>query len=187
MKVINSPLPDVKIIEPTLWEDKRGFFYESFNSEALEEAGISRNWVQDNHSCSAAGVLRGLHYQLTHPQAKLVRVVRGRAYDVAVDIRRGSPSFGRWFGLELSEANKRIIFIPEGFAHGFYALEEKTEIVYKCSDRYHPPGERGIIWNDPELDISWPLLDNEPNISEKDLDATWLSRTDPVELPIYSN
>lgn len=185
MKVIPSSIPEVLIIEPKVWEDERGFFYESFNRQTMEAAGIRRHWVQDNHSKSTKGVLRGLHYQLIQPQAKLVRVTCGAVYDVAVDIRKGSPTFGEWAAVELSAENKRMLFIPEGFAHGFYTLTDEAEFLYKCSDYYHRQGERGIIWNDPELDIPWPLEGAEPLISEKDLNATWLSKTDPGDLPEY--
>jgi len=185
MFVEATSLPGVMLVSPKMWEDDRGFFYESYRHSELAAAGIERNWVQDNHSKSEAGVLRGLHFQLIQPQAKLVRVTSGAAYDVAVDVRIGSPSFGQWVAVELSSENKKMLFIPEGFAHGFLALEDDTEFLYKCSDYYCKEGERGIIWNDPELAIPWPLGDSKPIISEKDLQATWLSKTPSEDLPRY--
>jgi len=185
MKVESTTLPGVLTITPTVWEDTRGFFYESFNERLMSDAGIKRNWVQDNHSKSQQGVLRGLHYQLQQPQAKLVRVTAGAVYDVVVDVRLGSPHFGQWLDLELSAENKKMLFIPEGFAHGFFSLENGTEFLYKCSDFYNKEAERGIIWNDPELAIPWPIENESPRISEKDLQTTWLSKTDQADLPRF--
>ena len=166
-----TPIPDLYIIEPTVFGDNRGFFMETFNKREFRELGIDLDFVQDNHSKSKKGTLRGLHFQNRFPQAKLVRVIRGEVYDVAVDIRENSPSFGKWFGVILSEENKKQSFIPKCFAHGFLALTDIVEFTYKCSDYYHPEDEAGIIWSDPEISIEWPLEEygiNEPLLSEKD-------------------
>jgi dTDP-4-dehydrorhamnose 3,5-epimerase len=171
VKIIETALPDVKIIEPRLHADARGFFFESWSARTFEEAGIRAAFVQDNHSRSAKGVLRGLHYQIRQPQSKLIRVIAGAAYDVAVDIRKSSPNFGRWVGVELSADNKRQLWIPEGFAHGFLSLREGTEILYKCTDYYAPEHERAIRWNDPRLAIDWPLENLSPSLSPKDMSA----------------
>lgn len=171
MNVINTSIPDVLIFEPKVFGDERGFFFESFNQKSFEQAtGRHVDFVQDNHSCSSKGVLRGLHYQLApFAQAKLVRCLRGSIYDIAVDIRENSPTFGKWVGVELSEANKKQIWIPEGFAHGFIALEDNSEILYKTNNFYSKECERAIIWNDEQLKIEWPL---EPTtISDKDVQA----------------
>lgn len=168
MKVIETPLPEVLILEPRVFGDERGFFYESFNARAFAEAtGLSREFVQDNHSRSQRGVLRGLHYQLQQAQGKLVRVSAGEVYDVAVDIRRGSPTFGRWVGAHLSAENKRQMWVPEGFAHGFLVLSEFAEFLYKTTDYYAPAHERCIRWDDPSLAIDWPLAE-APQLSAKD-------------------
>ncbi|HBZ98697.1 MAG TPA: dTDP-4-dehydrorhamnose 3,5-epimerase, partial [Pseudomonas sp.] len=157
MKVVETSIPDVLIIEPKVFGDERGFFYESFNAAAFEAAtGLKRQFVQDNHSKSQRGVLRGLHYQIQQPQGKLVRVVAGEVFDVAVDLRKSSPSFGRWFGTHLSAQNQRQLWIPEGFAHGFVVLSESAEFLYKTTDYYAPEHERSLLWNDPELGIQWP-------------------------------
>ena len=185
MQRIDTSLPGVYLIEPDVWRDERGFFFESYNRAALAELGLDVEFVQDNVSHSFEGVLRGLHYQLQQPQAKLVRCLRGAVHDVVVDIRQGSPSFGQWFSCELSEENNHQIFIPVGFAHGFYTLSEKAEVHYKCSDYYHPPGERGILWNDPGLAIDWPLSSPEPIISSKDLNALTLSQISADDLPAF--
>ena len=172
MKVIDTDIPDVKIIEPEVHGDARGFFFESFNRRRFREAtGLDPDFVQDNHSKSARGVLRGLHYQLEQAQGKLVRVAAGRVFDVAVDIRRSSPSFGRWTGAELSAQNYRQMWIPTGFAHGFLVLEDDTEFLYKTTDYYAPEHERTIRWDDPALAIPWPLDGIEPRLSDKDRDA----------------
>ena len=159
MKVTDTKIPDVKVIEPTVFEDERGFFFESFNHKKFEKAiGHSIDFVQDNHSKSSKGVLRGLHYQLPpHAQGKLVRVVQGEVFDVAVDIRKSSPNFGQWIGETLSAGNKRQLWIPEGFAHGFAALSETAEFLYKTTDYYAPECERCIRWDDPSLNIDWPV------------------------------
>lgn len=168
MKVIASELPDVLILEPRVFGDERGFFYESFNARAFSEAtGLNREFVQDNHSRSQRGVLRGLHYQLQQAQGKLVRVTAGEVYDVAVDIRRRSPTFGRWVGVHLSAENKRQLWLPEGFAHGFLVLSEYAEFLYKTTDYYAPAHERCIRWDDPSLAIDWPL-ESAPQLSAKD-------------------
>lgn len=169
MKIIDTDLPDVKIVEPKVWGDDRGFFYESFHAQRFAEAGIDAAFVQDNHSRSAAFVLRGLHYQLRQPQGKLVRVVRGAAYDVVVDLRRSSPHFGQWVGVELSEDNHRMLWVPPGFAHGFLSLADGTEFLYKCTDFYAPEHERSLLWSDPEVAIDWPLPPGiAPSVSAKD-------------------
>tara|TARA_R100000501_G_C2549517_1_gene64780 strand:- start:20 stop:565 length:546 start_codon:yes stop_codon:yes gene_type:complete len=168
MKVIETDIPDVLIIEPKVFGDERGFFYESFNAAAFEAAtGLKRQFVQDNHSKSQRGVLRGLHYQIQQPQGKLVRVVAGEVFDVAVDLRKSSPSFGRWFGTHLSAQNQHQLWIPEGFAHGFVVLSETAEFLYKTTDYYAPEHERSLLWNDPELGIEWPF-DEAPQLSAKD-------------------
>lgn len=168
MKVISSELPGVLILEPRVFGDERGFFYESFNARSFEQAtGRSCAFVQDNHSRSQRGVLRGLHYQLQQTQGKLVRVSAGEIYDVAVDIRRSSPTFGRWIGVHLSAENKRQLWLPEGFAHGFLTLSEYAEVLYKTTDYYAPAHERCIRWDDPSLAIDWPFAE-APQLSTKD-------------------
>lgn len=171
MKVTPTRIPDVLVIEPKVFGDSRGFFYESFNQAAFQAAtGLDVTFVQDNHSRSARGVLRGLHYQLQQPQGKLVRVVRGAVFDVAVDIRRGSPTFGQWAGAELSEDNQRQMWVPPGLAHGFLVLSESADFLYKTTDYYAPQHERAIAWNDPDVGIEWPLVD-PPLLSGKDQQA----------------
>jgi len=182
---IDTSLPGVVILEPRVHEDHRGFFMESYNERSFAELGISHRFVQDNHSRSVRGVLRGLHYQLRQPQAKLVRVTRGRVFDVAVDIRRGSPHFGAWAAAELGEDNRRMMFAPEGFAHGFLVLSEVAEFQYKCSDFYDPSDERGIAWNDPRIAIDWPLGELEPILSGRDLAWSTLDRMSEAELPRF--
>ena len=175
MKIIPTALAEVLIIEPRLFGDDRGFFLESWNARSFAEAGIDASFVQDNHSRSARSVLRGLHYQIGRPQGKLVRVVRGRVYDVAVDIRRCSATFGQWIGIELSAENKKMLWVPEGFAHGFLSLEEGTEFLYKCTDFYAPEHERSILWSDPEIGIGWPLGSDDPILAGKDATAPLLA------------
>lgn len=178
MKVIETAIPEVKIIEPKVFGDERGFFFESFNSNTFDEAiGRPVKFVQDNHSRSRKGVLRGLHYQIQQPQGKLVRVVAGEVFDVAVDIRKSSPTFGKWVGVVLSAENKRQLWVPEGFAHGFVTLSEDAEFLYKTTDYYAPEYERSIIWNDPMLDIEWPI-EGEPELSAKDQEALFLHDTE---------
>ena len=167
MNVISTSIPDVKLIEPKVFGDARGFFFESFNQKAFNEAtGTNHQFVQDNHSRSAKGVLRGLHYQIQQPQGKLVRVVRGAVFDVAVDIRKSSPTFGRWVGAELSEDNQHQLWVPPGFAHGFLVLSDLADFLYKTTDYYAPQYERSILWNDSDLNIDWPI--GEPILSNKD-------------------
>jgi len=178
MQVTPTAIPDVLIIEPKVFGDTRGFFYESFNQTAFSQAtGVNTPFVQDNHSRSSQGVLRGLHYQIQQPQGKLVRVVRGAVFDVAVDIRRSSPTFGRWVGVELSEDNHRQLWIPAGFAHGFLVLSDSAEFLYKTTDYYAPEFERCIAWNDTTIGIQWPLQ-NEPQLSAKDQAGVLLSQAE---------
>jgi dTDP-4-dehydrorhamnose 3,5-epimerase len=167
MKFLPSVIPDVWIVEPKVFGDDRGFFYESFNKKSFQAAGIPGDFVQDNHSRSSRGVLRGLHYQIRQPQGKLVRVIVGEIFDVAVDIRRRSPTFGRWVGMDLSAENKRQAWIPPGFAHGFLVLSEFAEVLYKTTDYWAPQFERTIAWNDRDLAIAWPTGE-EPQLSAKD-------------------
>ncbi len=169
MKVTRTDIPDVCLIEPRVFGDARGFFYESFNQRAFTEAtGVQTQFVQDNHSRSGRGVLRGLHYQIQQPQGKLVRVVSGEVFDVAVDIRRSSPTFGKWVGTHLSGDNKAQFWVPAGFAHGFVVLSETAEFLYKTTDYYAPEHEQCIAWNDPFLNIQWPDLGEQPKLSAKD-------------------
>lgn len=168
MNVIETPLDGVKIIEPRVFADERGFFLESWNARAFREAGLDLAFVQDNHSRSAKGVLRGLHYQLARPQGKLVRVSHGRVFDVVVDIRPKSRTYGQWLGLELSADNNRVLWIPSGYAHGFVALENDTHFLYKCTDYYSPEHERTILWSDPAIGIAWPIDKAAAIVSPKD-------------------
>lgn len=172
MLAMPTAIPNVIIIEPKVFGDERGFFFESFNARAFREAtGLTRDFVQDNHSKSARNVLRGLHYQIQQAQGKLVRVVEGEVFDVAVDVRRVSPTFGQWVGVHLSAENKKQLWVPEGFAHGFVVLSETAEFLYKTTDYYNPAFERSILWNDPDLDIQWPMS-GEPQLSAKDSAAS---------------
>ncbi|MGF1737306.1 dTDP-4-dehydrorhamnose 3,5-epimerase [Photobacterium satsumensis] len=172
MKVIDTNIPEVKIIEPRVFGDDRGFFLETFQSERYKaDVGIEQDFVQDNHSRSSKGVLRGLHFQKKKPQGKLVRVVRGEVFDVAVDIRPESPTYGHWEGVILSEFNKKQFWVPPGFAHGFVVLSDTADFEYKCTDFYDPSDEGCIRWNDPDLSIEWPCLD--PILSDKDAKADW--------------
>ena len=175
MNVIKTAIPDVLIFEPKVFGDERGFFFESFNHKLFEEAvGYPVTFVQDNHSKSSKAVLRGLHYQLPpHAQGKLVRCVAGEVFDVAVDIRKSSPTFGQWVGVHLSGENKRQLWIPEGFAHGFFTLTDTAEFLYKTTNYYAPQSEGSIRWNDPQLDIEWPIKE-QINLSNKDQDASFL-------------
>jgi dTDP-4-dehydrorhamnose 3,5-epimerase len=167
MEKIATAIADVFMIAPKVFGDDRGFFLESYNRRSMAALGIDSEFVQDNHSRSAKGVLRGLHYQIRQPQGKLVRVVAGEIYDVAVDLRRASPTFGQWVGMTLSAENKRMAWVPPGFAHGFYVTSESAEVLYKATDYYAPEHERSLLWNDPALNIEWPLA-GEPLLSEKD-------------------
>ncbi len=172
MKIAPSKLPEVLVIEPRVFGDERGFFYESYNEREFGKiAGRIPNFVQDNHSKSAKNVLRGLHYQIKQPQGKLVRVIAGEVFDVAVDIRKSSPTFGKWVGEILSAENKRMLWVPEGFAHGFLVLSETAEFLYKTTDYWAPEHERSILWNDPDLAIDWPLAGQSPLLSNKDREA----------------
>jgi len=185
MKVIETKIPDVKIIEPDVFGDERGFFMETWNQKEFEEkvTGKKTVFVQDNHSKSNKGILRGLHYQTEKTQGKLVRVISGEVFDVVVDIRKYSPTFGQWVGEYLSAENKRQLWVPKGFAHGFYVISEYAEFVYKCTDYYDPSSEISIAWNDVELAIKWPLLDNEsPILSHKDHCAINLSKAPTYNL-----
>jgi len=167
MKVVPTRLPEVLLLEPRVFGDSRGFFFESWNEREFERAGIRAHFVQDNHSRSERGVLRGLHYQIRQPQGKLIRVVSGQIFDVAVDIRRSSPAFGRWEGVRLNAESYKMLWIPAGFAHGFCVLSEFAEVLYKATDYYAPEHERCILWNDQELDIGWPFP-GDPKLSPKD-------------------
>lgn len=178
MNIIKTAIPDVLIFEPKVFGDDRGFFYESFNQQQFEQAiGRKVNFVQDNHSKSNKGILRGLHYQIKQPQGKLVRCSLGEVFDVAVDLRRSSPTFGKWVGEYLTAENKRQMWIPEGFAHGFLVLSEEAEFLYKTTDYYAPEHERCILWSDPTLDIKWPLQ-QEPALSGKDIQGKLLFGVD---------
>ena len=176
-RVTTTPLDGVLILEPKVFADQRGFFFESFNDRDFEQStGLKRTFVQDNHSKSTKGVLRGLHYQVKQTQGKLVRVAQGAVFDVAVDIRSGSKTYGHWFGLELSADNKKQLWIPEGLAHGFLVVSETAELLYKTTDYYNPEYERSLLWNDPKLGIAWPLdlLDLPPLLATKDAEAPCL-------------
>jgi dTDP-4-dehydrorhamnose 3,5-epimerase len=181
MNIIKTDIPDILIIEPRVFGDARGFFYESFNQKIwLDKTGLQTTFVQDNHSRSERNVLRGMHYQISQPQGKLVRVISGAVFDVAVDMRKSSPCFGRWVGTELSEENRREMWIPEGFAHGFLVLSDFAEFLYKTTDYWNPEFERSIIWNDPAIGIKWPQSDKGamPKLSAKDNDGILLSQAE---------
>ncbi len=175
MNVVETELPGVLILEPKVFGDARGFFLESWNRQTMADNGLAMDFVQDNHSRSARGVLRGLHYQLENPQGKLVRVTQGAVFDVAVDIRRSSPHFGKWVGVELSSENHRMLWIPPGFAHGFMVLSDTADFLYKCTTLYHPPSDRSLRWNDPEIGIAWPSAAGAPLLSAKDEAAPLLA------------
>lgn len=181
MKFEQSPLADVIVVQPKVFGDERGFFLESWNQDAFAEAGFDWQFVQDNHSRSSRGILRGLHFQTEHAQGKLVRVVSGAVFDVVVDLRRSSPSFGRWYGLELSAQRNNMLYLPPGCAHGFYVTSESADFLYKTTDYYHPESEMSLQWNDSHLAIEWPIPEGEdPILSAKDADAlTW------QETPFY--
>lgn len=183
LKFTEKSLPGVLLIEPMVFEDDRGFFMETYHMGKYGEAGLDQAFVQDNHSQSRRFTLRGLHYQLKHPQAKLVYVIAGEILDIAVDIRRGSPTFGRWTGTLLSDKNKRQLFIPGGFAHGFCVLSEIADVIYKCTDLYTPGDEYGILWSDPTIDIVWPI--ENPGLSEKDAKNPLLNDVPEEHLPLY--
>jgi len=177
MKVTPTALPEVLLIEPRVFGDARGLFFESYNQKALADTGLVADFVQDNHSRSARGVLRGLHYQIEHAQGKLVRVTAGEVFDVAVDIRRSSPGFGRWVGVTLSAENRRMLWIPPGFAHGFLVTSESAEFLYKTTDYWFPEHERTLLWNDPALGVEWPLV-NAPTLAAKDVAGRPLAQAD---------
>lgn len=182
MKIIETKIPDVKIIEPKVFGDERGFFFETFRDDVFREQCAERVFVQDNHSKSKQGILRGMHYQLEQSQGKLVRVTQGEVFDVAVDMRKSSPTFGQWVGVTLSAENKRQLWVPEGFAHGFYVTSETAEFVYKCTDYYAPEFERSLKWDDPTIAINWPLVDGKlPDLSAKDADGDLFVNADTFE------
>jgi dTDP-4-dehydrorhamnose 3,5-epimerase len=189
MNIITTNLPSVIVIEPKVYGDKRGFFLETFREDVLLQAGINAHFVQDNHSRSSQGVLRGLHYQMTQTQGKLVRVATGSVFDVVVDVRSGSPTFGQWFGTELNEENIKMIFVPPGFAHGFVVLSETADFIYKCTDYYHPESEQGVAWDDPDLNIDWSIAEIAEKISLSDKDKQNVKLKDqPAEkLPAYKD
>ncbi len=166
MNIVVTEFPGLVVLEPRLFEDGRGYFMETFHGDRFKTAGLPVHFPQDNHSLSLKNVIRGLHYQVEHAQGKLVRAVRGDVFDVAVDLRRNSPRFGRWFGIYLTANNRKQVYIPPGFAHGFCAVSDEAEVVYKCTDVYCPSAERTIVWNDPQLAIRWPIA--EPILAEKD-------------------
>ena len=183
MKILPSSLPEIFIIEPAVFQDERGFFMETYQQKRYTEAGIEAIFVQDNLVRSVGGTLRGLHYQVKHAQAKLIQVIEGTIFDVALDVRRGSPYFGQWTSVHLSDENKRQLFLPEGFAHGFCVLSESAQVVYKCTDFYVAEDEGGVLWSDPTLAIAWPL--SEPLLSEKDRQLACLADIPPERLPVY--
>jgi dTDP-4-dehydrorhamnose 3,5-epimerase len=183
LQITETSLPGVLVLQPRVFGDGRGFFMETYRQNVLAEAGIHESFVQDNHSRSSRGVLRGLHYQLRHPQAKLCRVMNGEVLDVAVDIRVGSPNFGKWVSVVLSGDNHTQIYIPKGFAHGFVVRSETADFLYKCSDYYDGPDDRGVLWNDPDLGINWDT--HSPVISEKDQCYLPLAQIPPDQLPRY--
>ena len=180
MRIITSSIPDVLLLESTVHGDDRGYFMETWRNSVFEEQGLDINFVQDNQSKSSRGTLRGLHYQLEFPQGKLVRVVSGEVFDVVVDLRKDSPSFGKWVGAMLSAENKKQLWVPPGFAHGFYVSSESAELLYKCTEYYHPEDEYSLLWSDETLAINWQLLDSTPLLSDKDRHAKPLT-----EAPVY--
>ena len=189
MNIITTNLPGVIVIEPKVYVDKRGFFLETFREDVLLQAGINAHFVQDNHTRSSQGVLRGLHYQMTQTQGKLVRVAAGSVFDVVVDVRSGSPTFVQWYGTELNEDNIKMIYVPPGFAHGFVVLSETADFIYKCTDYYHPESEQGIVWDDPDLNIDWSIAEIAEKISLSDKDKQNVKLKDqPAEkLPAYKD
>jgi dTDP-4-dehydrorhamnose 3,5-epimerase len=181
LNFIETSLSNVVVIEPDIFGDERGFFLETFREEEFKKAGITGRFIQHNHSRSTKGVLRGLHYQLIQPQGKLIRVTSGKVYDVAVDIRTGSPTFGQWYGTTLDDENMRMMYVPPNFAHGYVVLSESADFIYMCTDYYHPQSEQGILWNDPTINIEWPIT--EVILSDKDKFNPILSKQD--KLPKY--
>jgi dTDP-4-dehydrorhamnose 3,5-epimerase len=182
MQILETSLPGVLLIEPHVFEDDRGFFFEAYHEKRYGELGLPVNFVQDNHSQSRQDTLRGLHYQLNYPQGKLVRVLQGEVFDVAVDIRQGSPTWGQWYGATLSAANKRQLYVPPGFAHGFCVVSHTADVLYKCTDFYAPQDEYGLRWNDPDLQITWPT--QTPLLSAKDAAAPYLKEAS-AHLPMF--
>ena len=189
MKIIKTHLPGVIVIEPKLFGDKRGFFLETYREDVLKNAGLNVSFVQDNHSRSTQGVLRGLHYQLTQTQGKLVRVATGAVFDVAVDVRLGSPTFGQWYGTQLDEDNMSMMYIPPGYAHGFVVLSESADFIYKCTDYYHPESEQGIAWDDPDIGIDWNIssISSDIALSDKDKNNVLLKIQAADKLPAYKD
>ncbi|MFH2060543.1 MAG: dTDP-4-dehydrorhamnose 3,5-epimerase [Pseudomonadota bacterium] len=182
MKYTRLSIPDVILIEPAVFGDHRGFFMETFRQDVFNEHVTPTIFVQENHSNSSQGILRGLHYQIKHPQGKIVRVISGKVFDVAVDIRKSSPSFGKWIGTTLSAENKKMLWVPPGFAHGFYVLSNEAEFTYKCTDYYAPEHERSILWNDPDIAIDWPIIPGStPILSEKDKNGLTLKTAEVFE------
>ena len=175
MKIIASNIPDILVFEPTVYSDGRGYFMETWRQSVFEAQGIDAGFVQDNQSNSNRGALRGLHYQLNHPQGKLARVVSGEVFDVAVDLRKSSAYFGQWIGVVLSAENRKQLWVPPGFAHGFYVLSESAELLYKCTEYYHPQDDHCLLWNDEAVAIDWPLLSSSPILSDKDRNARRLA------------
>jgi len=189
MKITKTHLPGVIVIEPKLFGDKRGFFLETYREDMLQEAGITTHFVQDNHSRSPQGVVRGLHYQMTQTQGKLVRVATGAVFDVAVDVRLGSPTFGQWYGTQLDEESMQMMYVPPGYAHGFVVLSDYADFIYKCTDYYHPESEQGIAWNDPDIAIDWNISSISSNISlsDKDKNNVLLKDQTAENLPAYKD
>ncbi len=182
MDFIRTDIPDVILLQPRVFGDERGFFMETYRAEEFVRAGIQYNFVQDNHSGSRQGILRGLHFQIRQPQGKLVRAVAGEIFDVAVDLRRSSATFGQWVGAALSSQNKTQLWVPPGFAHGFYVVSEWAEVVYKATDYYAPDWERALLWNDPDLNIQWPLIEGQPpSLSAKDAVGAPFNRVETFE------
>jgi dTDP-4-dehydrorhamnose 3,5-epimerase len=185
VNVVATPLPGVMLLEPRVYGDARGYFVETFREAWLDQFAPGVRFVQDNHSRSTRGILRGLHYQLEHAQGKLVSVARGRIFDVAVDIRSGSPRFGQWYGVELDDLGGRMIYVPPGFAHGFLVLSDEADVIYKCTDYYHPQSERGIVWNDPSIGIAWPDCGVDVVVSAKDAANPVLRDVAAADLPPF--
>lgn len=185
IRFTEASLPGVVLVEPVVYGDSRGFFLETFHSEKYRDGGIPLPFVQDNHSHSAKGILRGLHYQITKPQGKLVYVVSGEIFDVAVDIRKNSPMFMKWFGTTLSARNRQQMYIPPGFAHGFCAMSDTVDVIYKCTDLFYPEFDRGIAWDDPDIGINWPV--DSPHLSSKDASAPRLKEIPAEDVPPYSS
>lgn len=186
MNIQETSLPGVFVLEPKVFHDPRGFFVETFRDNWLRDVGVNVKFVQGNHSRSRRGILRGLHYQMQQTQGKLVRVSRGKVFDVAVDVRRGSASFGQWVGVELDDQSHRMLYVPPGFAHGFIVVSEEADFLYQCTDYYHPQSEQGICWNDPDIGIQWPDVQMEPLVSAKDAQYPRLTEQLADRLPAYS-